>query len=115
MTLTNLFDSKTGAIRMDQYWSVPHYKELLNIFQCLQVLDVVFSALKFTNNNVMTTLIQVFSRVFVALAIFPIIAKPTTPNAPNTVGVFLCMMNWSMIEVIRFGFYASKALTGTKD
>jgi hypothetical protein len=57
MTLCNIRDSETGAFRMDQYWNVPHFKQLLDIFQCLQVLDVIFSALKWTNNNVMTTLI----------------------------------------------------------
>ncbi len=50
------------------------------------------------------------------LAVFPTISPPTdSPSSPNTLGPFLCLVNWSLIEVIRFGFYASKALTGSKD
>ncbi len=40
------------------------------------------------------------------------------PNVDSTnklacFGVGLCMLNWSMIEVVRFGFYATKALVPT--
>jgi hypothetical protein len=30
-------------------------------------------------------------------------------TSTGTLGVFLCMANWSLIEIIRFGFYAIKA------
>jgi Protein tyrosine phosphatase-like protein, PTPLA len=43
------------------------------------------------------------------LAIFPLLKKPVTPTDMSTVGIFLCMMNWSLIEVVRFGFYFTKA------
>lgn len=43
------------------------------------------------------------------VAIFPLLKEPKTPTDMSAVGIFLCMMNWSMIEVVRFGFYFSKA------
>jgi len=112
MTLTNLKDERTGLIRMDQYWNLPAYRDLLNYFQLLQVLDLVFSVLRFTNNQVVTTFLQVFSRVAMVIMIFPAVKKPNGPQDLSCLGVFLCMINWSMIEVIRFGFYASKAAFG---
>ena len=43
------------------------------------------------------------------LAIFPLLKTPKSPTDMSTVGIFLCMINWSLIEVIRFGFYFAKA------
>jgi Protein tyrosine phosphatase-like protein, PTPLA len=87
---------------------------ILDIFQCMQILDVVFAALKFTNNSVITTFLQVFSRVAMVLAIFPLL-KPKGTRDGDCLGVFLCMINWSMIEVIRFGFYALKQVSSNGD
>ena len=114
LILSNLTDAKTGELRMNQYWTVPGFRMLLDIFQCLQVLDVVFSALKFTNNSVITTLLQVFSRVAMVISVFPLL-KPKDPKDGVCMGVFLCIMNWSMIEVIRFGFYAVKQASPSGD
>ena len=97
---------------MDQYWNVPGYKEILNYIQVMQVLDLVFSILKFTRNQVITTFLQVFSRIAMVLAIFPNIEKPHGPQDWQCVGIFLCLINWSMIEVIRFGFYSTKEMLG---
>ena len=104
-----LSDIAQKGFRMDQYWTVPQYRTLLDTIQCLQVLDFVFAALKLTNNSVMTTFVQIFSRVAMVLAIFPLLKAPKSPNDMSTVGIFLCMINWSLIEVIRFGFYFAKA------
>jgi very-long-chain (3R)-3-hydroxyacyl-CoA dehydratase len=92
---------------------VPHVRGALELFQCLQVLDVVFSILKFTNNSVLATFPQIFSRVFLTMVFFPMVEyKSGQPNGGNfggVLGIFLCLVNWSMIEVIRFAFYAVKA------
>ena len=78
----------------------------------MQVLDLIFSILKFTRNQVITTFLQVFSRVAMVLSIFPNIEKPHGPQDWQCIGIFLCLINWSMIEVIRFGFYSSKEMFG---
>jgi hypothetical protein len=75
-------------------------------------LDLIFSILKFTRNQVITTFLQVFSRVAMVVSIFPNIEVPKTTQDLQCIGVFLCLINWSMIEVIRFGFYASKEILG---
>ena len=107
--VVTLKDIATRGFRMDQYWNLEGYREILDVIQCLQVIDVIFAALKVTNNNVIATFVQVFSRVAMVLSIFPLLKAPSSPTDMSTVGIFLCMMNWSMIEVIRFGFYFSKA------
>jgi len=43
------------------------------------------------------------------LSIFPLLKPPTSPTDLSTLGIFLCMMNWSLIEVVRFGFYFTKS------
>ena len=108
MSMT-LVDIATNGFRMDQYWALPNYRTFLDFIQCLQVLDIVFAALKVTNNSVLTTLLQIFSRVAMVLSIFPLLKAPPSPTDLSCLGIFLCMLNWSMIEVIRFGFYYSKA------
>ena len=105
MTVNDLI--KNG-FRMDQYWRVPYYSVLLDVFQCLQVLDLVFAAMRLTPNSVITTFVQIFSRVAMVLAIFPLLKAPKTPTDLSCLGTFLCMLNWSLIEVIRFGFYFTK-------
>ena len=46
------------------------------------------------------------------VSIFPNIEVPKTAQDLQCIGVFLCLINWSMIEVIRFGFYATKEILG---
>ena len=43
----------------------------VELFQTMQVLDVVFSILRLTNNSVMATLPQYVSRIYVVHCIFP--------------------------------------------
>ena len=61
---------------MDQYWTVPGYRFVLECFQMMQALDVVFSILKFTRNQVITTFFQAFSRIGMVVLIFPNMEMP---------------------------------------
>lgn len=74
------------------------------------MLDVVYSAIGLTNNSVFATVPQVASRLAITFLIFPHI-DPTSHWAA-AFSVALCMLNWALIEVVRFGFYAAKAFGG---
>jgi hypothetical protein len=104
-----LVDIGTNGFRMDQYGRLPNYRPFLDFIQCLQVLDLVFAAMKLTNNSVITTFVQIFSRLVVTLTLFPLFKSPPSPTDISCLGMFLTLLNWSMIEVVRFGFYFSKA------
>ena len=54
LTLLNLRDAQ-GALTFNQYWTVPGYRSKLELFQSLQVLDVLFSLVGLTNNSVFAT------------------------------------------------------------
>lgn len=86
---------------------MPGYRSKLEFFQALQVLDVLFSVAGLTNNSVFATFPQVSSRIAITFLIFPHIEQT---NQWGVYAVGLCMLNWSLIEVVRFGFYATKAL-----
>ncbi len=45
------------------------------------------------------------------LAIFPLLKAPESGTDLSCLGIFLCMLNWSLIEIIRFGFYFLKAVS----
>jgi hypothetical protein len=53
-------DIVNNGFKMNQYWALPNYRTLLDVFQCLQVLDLVFAALRLTPNSVVTTFVQIF-------------------------------------------------------
>jgi very-long-chain (3R)-3-hydroxyacyl-CoA dehydratase len=99
-TLTNI-THPDGSLRVDHYWTLPGYKSLLEIVQCQAAFEVVFAALKFTNNNPVAVFTQVLSRIFVLMMIFPLVPK-------GHYSIFQCALSWSIIESIRFPFYILK-------
>ena len=102
LTVTNLKDSK-GDLFLNHYREVKDFRMYLELFQTLQVLDVVFSILRLTNNSVMATLPQYISRIFVVHGIFPYVKEPE-----GQFSIIICVLMWSIIEVIRFSFYTIK-------
>ena len=68
-----------------------------------------------TNNSVAAPFPQVISRLLITFVAFPLIKYvPGQYNGGNTWGafsIFLCLLNWSLIEVVRFGFYTTKAFS----
>jgi len=86
----NIFNSE-GGLKFDHYWTVPGYRKYLEVFQVQQILDVVFSIIGLTNNSVLATFPQVFSRIAIVLYAFPFV--PQTSRG-GTFAVYLCLVNW---------------------
>ena len=82
----------------------------MEFYQTLQLLDVVFSILKITNNSVVATLPQIGSRLFITYVVFPLVPAPAqgSQNTLASLGVFTCIVMWSVTEVIRFSLYTLK-------
>lgn len=109
MLLVQNLKTPKGDIRLDQFWTVPHLKLAADLAQGLQGLDVVFSILKWTRNSPIITFAQIGSRLVVIFLLFPVMVAPAAEEKSlKTLGVFLCLANWSLIEIVRYGYYFSK-------
>merc|ERR1712063_13518 len=78
--------------------------DALIIFQNAAILEVIHCMIKFVRAPVTTTFIQVLSRV--ALTYFCM----TIPVCRETYVFWLLMFSWSLIEVVRYSFYALNLL-----
>eukprot|EP00347_Sterkiella_histriomuscorum_P003361 403364588 len=112
LTVSNLVPTKPSdqptqnflkSLNYSHYYTIPQFRQFVEVFQTLQVLDVIFSILRFTNNSVMATFPQYVSRIFVVYGVFPYVANPD-----GQYSIILCVLMWSTIEVIRFSFYTVK-------
>uniref|UniRef100_A0A0K0EUH8 Very-long-chain (3R)-3-hydroxyacyl-CoA dehydratase n=1 Tax=Strongyloides venezuelensis TaxID=75913 RepID=A0A0K0EUH8_STRVS len=80
------------------------YKEnvfALQIFQTAAILEIVHCAIGFVRSPVGTTLMQVYSRVFVVWGILYAVK-----SSQVSIGVPMLIFAWSITEVIRYSFYA---------
>lgn len=84
------------------------YKDLYNenvltlqIFQTAAILEIVHCAIGFVRSPVGTTLMQVYSRVFVVWGILYAVE-----TSQESIGVPMLIFAWSITEVIRYSFYA---------
>ena len=74
-------------------------------------MDVVFSLIRFTNNSIVAVLPQILSRLFIVFVVFPLVEPQLkNPTSWEALGIFLCVICWSLTEVIRFGLYFMKPL-----
>ncbi|CAD5233810.1 unnamed protein product [Bursaphelenchus xylophilus] len=73
----------------------------LQIFQTAAILEIVHSLVGLVRSPVMTTVTQVFSRVFVLWAIMY-----KVPSSRASIGVPMLLIAWSVTEVIRYSYYA---------
>jgi len=73
----------------------------LQVFQTAAVLEVIHAALGLVRSNVMVTLQQVFSRVYVTWAILAL-----CPPAQASLGFPLLLFAWTITEIIRYSMYA---------
>ncbi|XP_013144712.1 PREDICTED: very-long-chain (3R)-3-hydroxyacyl-CoA dehydratase hpo-8 [Papilio polytes] len=71
------------------------------IFQNAAILEVVHAALRLVPSGVMVVLMQVYSRVFLVCGVLL-----TTQGAPASPGLPLCVLAWSVTEIVRYGYYA---------
>lgn len=77
---------------------------LLNVFQGLAILEIFHALLKWVSSPVMTTVIQVSSRLFV-LVLINLLGSDEYFSIAGVNGLHLIMFAWSITEVIRYGFY----------
>ncbi|CAD5230291.1 unnamed protein product [Bursaphelenchus okinawaensis] len=73
----------------------------LQVFQTAAVMEIIHSLVGLVRSPVMTTVTQVFSRVFVLWAIMY-----KVPSSRASFGVPMLLIAWSVTEVIRYSYYA---------
>jgi len=98
-----VWDFREG--KTSQYTDNEDFRFALAIAQCSQSLDILFSALRWTPNALGTVLMQLASRLFVVLVVFPL-AVDTQPFP----FIEYTVLAWSITEIIRFIFYSFKSL-----
>ena len=99
---------EAGKLSGELLWE--EYVEWLFLFQMLMLLDVVNSLLRIVRSPVVTTVMQIASRILViaVLKLFPQ-ARTTLP------GMSLLLFAWCPTECIRYSFYLVKELRSGKD
>lgn len=88
---------------LDNYWNEIKYTVL--IFQTAALLEVVHAAIKFVPSSVVVVFMQVYSRVFLVLGILL-----ATDSATVSPGLPLCILAWSITEIIRYAYYTINLL-----
>ena len=84
------------GIVMDLYGN-EEIRKNLNLYQCLQVFDIVFAVMKYTKTNPVVASIQTFSRVAVTFFFMrPDLSSPFTS---------VVVLPWTLAEIIRFSYY----------
>jgi len=80
-------------------WDIPNLSTVLTYVQTAALLEIVHSMVGLVRSPVVTTSMQVSSRIF---AIFAINFAPTSQNQW---GAGLMIISWSLVEVVRYAFY----------
>uniref|UniRef100_A0A0N4ZTM1 Very-long-chain (3R)-3-hydroxyacyl-CoA dehydratase n=1 Tax=Parastrongyloides trichosuri TaxID=131310 RepID=A0A0N4ZTM1_PARTI len=74
---------------------------LLQLFQTAAILEIIHCAIGFVRSPVGTTIMQVYSRVFVTWGILY-----SVKSSQSSIGVPMLVFAWSITEVVRYSFYA---------
>lgn len=87
----------------------------LKIFQTAAILEALHCALGLVRASVFTTGMQVASRVGILWAVVDLVPDETTQGSLQQLGPLSpsftsLIMAWSLVEIIRYGFFAAKAL-----
>jgi len=98
MILYNVIMNYVNEQGPEMVW--PKVGELLIIFQNAAVLEVVHSMIGLVRSPVMTTFIQVLSRVMITYVCMVV------PICRVGYIFSLLMASWSIIEIVRYSFYA---------
>ncbi|KAB7500478.1 Very-long-chain (3R)-3-hydroxyacyl-CoA dehydratase hpo-8 [Armadillidium nasatum] len=72
----------------------------LKIFQTLAILEIFHSLFGIVKSSVVTTTVQLFSRVFVVWGILNI-----AQSSQMSIGLPLILIAWTITEVVRYSFY----------
>uniref|UniRef100_A0A2A4IV79 Very-long-chain (3R)-3-hydroxyacyl-CoA dehydratase n=1 Tax=Heliothis virescens TaxID=7102 RepID=A0A2A4IV79_HELVI len=83
---------------LDTFW--PVIKTTVVIFQNAAVLEIVHSLIGLVPSGVAVVLPQVYSRVFLVCG-----CLLATEAAPVSPGLPLCILAWSITEIIRYAYY----------
>lgn len=83
----------------------PQVEGPLFFAQSLAVLEVVHASLGLVRSSVITTIMQVFSRLQLVWLLFP-----SVPASRDSVALFTCVAAWSCAELLRFPFFAVQQL-----
>lgn len=89
----------TGMYAEQKLWDV--VSTTVIIFQNAAILEVLHVIVGFVKSGVFLTAMQVYSRVLVVCGI--LIAVPVSQDS---IGLPLCLLCWSITEIIRYSFYA---------
>lgn len=88
---------------------VPDLTQYLNkyyiIIQSIMFLDIVHALLKLVRGNIIATILQVGSRIYV---VWMIVRQQDAPNIWN----YLMYTAWSLAEIIRYQYYIHKPSEG---
>ncbi|KAG6453718.1 very-long-chain (3R)-3-hydroxyacyl-CoA dehydratase 2 isoform X2 [Manduca sexta] len=84
---------------LDNFW--PEIKWTVIIFQNAAVLEILHAAIGLVPSSVFVVLMQVYSRVFLVCG-----ALLTVEGATTSPGLPLCILAWSITEIIRYAYYA---------
>jgi very-long-chain (3R)-3-hydroxyacyl-CoA dehydratase len=77
---------------------------LLNIAQGMAVLEIVHVLLKWVSSPVISTIAQVFSRIFILVLINIFIKNEPLPFITNT-GILIVSLAWGITELVRYSLY----------
>ncbi|XP_045761294.1 uncharacterized protein LOC123864715 [Maniola jurtina] len=84
---------------LDNFWQ--EIKWTVLIFQNAALLEVLHAAIRLVPSSVFVVLMQVYSRVFLVAGI--LLATEAATVSP---GLPLCVLAWSITEIIRYAYYA---------
>ncbi|XP_026726074.1 very-long-chain (3R)-3-hydroxyacyl-CoA dehydratase hpo-8-like [Trichoplusia ni] len=93
-TLTHFLDRGS----LETFW--PLIKPTVVIFQNAAVLEVIHAVIGLVPSGVMVVLPQVYSRVFLVCG-----CLLATHSATISPGLPLCILAWSITEIIRYAYY----------
>jgi len=74
---------------------------VLIVVQSLAILEIFHSLFRLVNSPVLTTVMQVSSRLFLVWAI-----TPNSALAQNHWSLYFMVLSWSLVEIPRYLFYA---------
>ncbi|CAH0722580.1 unnamed protein product, partial [Brenthis ino] len=88
---------------LDNYWN--EVKWTIIIFQNAAILEILHAAIRLVPSNVLVVFMQIFSRVFLVCGILMV-----TDSAIVSPGLPLCVLAWSITEILRYSYYALNLL-----
>lgn len=88
---------------LDNYWNVVRWSVVT--FQTAALLEIVHAAIRLVPSGVVVVLMQVYSRVFIVFGVLL-----ATESAKWSPGLPICVLAWSITEIIRYAYYTLNLL-----